>query len=65
MFQIKNNIIEPIPETLLIPEFKNIWNKSKDKEIAMKEFAYIYFTEDFKSPYKKGLTGKELEYEQV
>ena len=40
-------------EALLIPEFKKIWerDKKKDKEKAIKEFSYIYFSTDFKSPY--------------
>lgn len=53
MFVIENN--EPVitTECLLIPEFKNIWDrdKSKDKSKAYKELIYVYFATDFKSLY--------------
>jgi hypothetical protein len=56
IFKIKDNkvIIDPI--LLVIPEFKNIWerDKSKDKSIAYEELVYIYFMSEQrkdKNPY--------------
>lgn len=45
LFIIEDKIVKPYPETLLIPPFSEIWNrdKSKGKEIAIKEFTYIEF----------------------
>jgi hypothetical protein len=62
MFTIINQIVQPLPETLLIPEFQKLWDRdnSKTKSTVIKEFSFIYFVEDFKSPYKKGLSGEEL-----
>jgi hypothetical protein len=47
---------------LLVKEFKTIWNsdKSKSKEIALKEFAYIYLKNDFKSSYRNAYVKAEL-----
>jgi hypothetical protein len=39
------------PVTLFIPEFKAVWDKHKDKSIADKELAYVYFVADYKSDY--------------
>ena len=63
MFTIANNNVIVSPETLLIREFKVLWDKDKSngKEQVLKQFAYIYFTVDFKSPYKKSFTGDELD----
>lgn len=41
----------PSPATLLIREFKNVWEKSKDKELALKELGYVYYLSDYKSVY--------------
>lgn len=45
LFNIKNNVVYPNTETLLISPFKEIWerDKSKNKTTALKEFAYIEF----------------------
>jgi hypothetical protein len=53
LFTIENNYPSIIPEVLLIPEFANIWNrdKSKTKENAKTELAYLYFRCSFDSPY--------------
>ncbi len=50
------------PGVLLISEFKKIWDadKTKDKDLALKIFAYIYFKSDFKSPYRNSKTVEEL-----
>lgn len=59
---INNNVIVREPGVLLISEFKKIWDsdKSKDKNEALKIFAYIYFKCDFKSPYRNTKTKEEL-----
>lgn len=53
IFQLENNVVKVTAETLLIPEFKEIWDrdKSKEKGTAYKEIAYIYFLADYKSAY--------------
>lgn len=45
IFIVEGNIVKPTIEILLIPVFKEIWDRdtSNTKEYAMKEFAYIYF----------------------
>lgn len=50
LFVIENNVAKPNVETLLISPFKEIWerDKSKDKEIAIKEFSYIEFITSMK-----------------
>lgn len=62
MFNLINNTVTIQPEILLIPEFKVLWDLDKDinKVNCYKQFTYIYFTEDFNSPYKKSYTGEEL-----
>jgi hypothetical protein len=54
LFTIENNKVQYHPEALLIHEFKTIWDrdKSKGKDTAVQEFAYIVFLTDYKSPYK-------------
>lgn len=53
LFQIEKNQIIPKPHTLLVKEFKNIWDrdKSKTKEVAIQELAYIFYIADYKSVY--------------
>lgn len=43
LFKIEGSLVSPFEETLLIPPFKDIWDrdKSKGKEEALKEMAYI------------------------
>lgn len=45
IFYIYNKEVRPKPNTLLIPPFKDIWerDKSKEKEKAIKELSYIEF----------------------
>lgn len=45
LFKIEGMAVMPNPETLLISPFKEIWerDKSKKKELAIKEFSYIEF----------------------
>lgn len=53
IFEIVNQRPVVIPEILLVPEFKTLWerDKSEDKKQANNEFAYIYFTLHFESLY--------------
>lgn len=56
LFDIDNNHKLTIhPEALLIQSFKLLWDgdNSKDKKVALKELAYVYFMTDYKSPYEK------------
>ena len=41
------------PEILLVKEFNDLWNndKSKDKNLAIKQFTYIWLMLDWESPY--------------
>lgn len=45
LFRTENGIVIPIPETLLIYPFGDIWNRDTTvgKDVATKEFAYIEF----------------------
>lgn len=45
MFLIEDGIVKPTPEILFIEVFKVLWeeDKSKKKEVALKQFAYIEF----------------------
>lgn len=49
----KDNRIDIEPRMLWIPEFKALWERdvSKGKTKVSKEYAYIYFIEDYKSEY--------------
>lgn len=47
--QDKDKVI-PRSATLLVKEFKAIWDK-KDKEQALKELAFVYYLTDYKSVY--------------
>jgi hypothetical protein len=59
----ENNIVTPDPEILIIPAFKEIWDKdkTKDKINALQTLAYIYFKYDLKSRYRNSYQGKELD----
>lgn len=50
LFEVLDGKIKIVPETLLIPEFKNIY-KIHGKDKAEKYFSFIYFLCDFKSAY--------------
>lgn len=58
LFDLKNRRVTVAPQTLLIPEFKDIWDAdtSEHKEVAMNELAYVYYISDYKSPYLSSLT---------
>ena len=53
LFELENNYPSIMPEVLVIPEFKKIWDrdKTKTKDKAKTELAYIYFMMDTRSPY--------------
>lgn len=46
LFTIRNNAVYPNAETLMVRPFSEIWERdeSPNKEIALKEFAYIEFS---------------------
>lgn len=56
LFKIEGSMVNPNPETLLVPPFKEIWERdtSSDKWLAKREFAFAEFmTSQLKSnPYK-------------
>lgn len=54
LLELKNDVLTISPEALMIYEFKIIWNrdKTKTKERAKKELAYIYHTIDYQSIYR-------------
>jgi hypothetical protein len=53
IFTLQNNYPSISEEAILIKEFKAIWDrdKSKDKEKALSELAYVYYLSDYKSVY--------------
>jgi len=50
LFTVESGLLVPVPETLLIYPFNEIWNRdtSPKKEIAIKEFTYVEFLCSFK-----------------
>lgn len=54
LIELVNNTITIIPEALMIKEFKAIWDrdKSKSKDKALKDLAYVYHSTDFQSIYR-------------
>ena len=56
LFIIEGQKVMPRAETLFVPPFKEIWerDKTKNKEVAMAEFAYIEFNVSMldSNPYK-------------
>lgn len=53
IFDLVDNKVKFDTSLLLVPEFKTLWSKdkSRDKDLAFKQFAYIYFIVDPSSPY--------------
>lgn len=51
LFTLQNNHVVLNPDALAIPPFKEIWEETKDKTTARLYLTYIYFVEDFQSPY--------------
>lgn len=76
LFELIKNQVHVKPYTLLIKEFKDIWDKdtSNTKASALMELAYVYFTADYKSVYlaynpeerdsviKEDIFGKKVNY---
>lgn len=54
LIELSNNNLSIQPEALLIKEFKTLWDrdKSKGKDKALKDLAYIYYSTDFQSIYR-------------
>jgi cephalosporin-C deacetylase-like acetyl esterase len=54
LIQLVNNVLTISPEALVIKEFHDIWkkDKTKAKETALKELAYVYHTTDYQSIYR-------------
>lgn len=54
LLTLVNDVLNVAPEALMIDEFKTIWNrdKSKSKDKAKKELAYVYHTTDYQSLYR-------------
>lgn len=54
LFTVENHQIIVEPEILIIPEFNKLYkrDRSKNKTSCMAEFAYIFHTCDWSSPYR-------------
>lgn len=63
LFEVKNNEVVFAPQVLVIGEFKDLWDrdKSKNKEIANKELAFIYYAIDFRSIYTSYFGDEKIE----
>ena len=53
LFDYKDYKVVIHPDSIAIPAFKAVWerDKTKAKHRATQELSYIYFVNDFKSPY--------------
>ena len=62
LFDLQNRKVVISPEALLIPEFKEIWERdeTEHKEVALAELSYVYFVSDYKSIYRSGISEGEL-----
>ena len=54
LIELTNNVLTIKPEALVIREFKGLWDrdKSKSKDKALQELAYVYHTTDYQSIYR-------------
>jgi len=54
LIELKNGVLTISPESLVIKEFKAIWNRdrSTSKDKALRELAYVYHTVDYQSIYR-------------
>lgn len=61
LFQLDNFKLTISPEALSIGAFKALWDrdKSKNKNKAIQELSYIYFTSDYKSVYSSYTKGEK------
>lgn len=67
LFELQNNQLIISEEAYALAPFKTLWNKdkTKQKEIALAELAYIYFMEDFKSDFSDIIDEKDRSKEIV
>jgi len=49
---MENGVVAWLPQTLAIKEFKAVWSKNRNKDMAFKELSYIFFMEDLRSPFR-------------
>lgn len=61
LFKYESYQVKIEPEALTLKPFKELWirDKSKDKNRAMQELAYVYFMEDTRSDYQMYLDRDE------
>lgn len=52
LFYMENGVVTWLPQTLAIKEFKAVWTKNRNKDMAFKELSYIFFMEDLRSPFR-------------
>lgn len=54
LLTIENNVLRIAPEALVITEFIELWkrDKTKTKDRALRELAYVYHTTDYQSIYR-------------
>jgi len=54
LITLEQNVLQIAPEALVVQEFHKIWkrDKTKTKDRALRELAYIYHTTDFQSIYR-------------
>ncbi len=53
LFEFDRERVVPKPHTLLITEFKKVWDrdKSKDKGLALRELAFVFYLMNYKTVY--------------
>ena len=63
LFDMKDGKFIVNPERLIIPPFREIWerDKTKTKEVAIAELSFVYFVADFESPYANFPEDERLE----
>ena len=54
LITLEQNVLQIAPEALVIQEFHKIWkrDKTKTKDRALRELAFVYHTTDFQSIYR-------------
>lgn len=67
LFDMINNQIVISEEAYTLTPFKKVWerDKSKTKEVALAELAFIYFMEDFKSDFSDIVNEEDREAEVI
>lgn len=51
LFQLESGRVQFSPVVILIPEFKRLWKRARNKERFNNEIAYIFFISDYNSDY--------------